>query len=167
MQRDLRRADHYEWFSGFLEARDATLIVRLFVAATALSMAVALLVLMPEVRGADAQFERVMMWIAVVGGVAGAVLWLSRWPSRVQSGAFAAVTTLSITLSCLAYPDPQATLLGCIAFTTIGAYLAFFHSTRAVLGFVVVAAAVAVSQAVEIAAGGRVALAAVDLFLVV
>ncbi|PRC62638.1 GGDEF domain-containing protein, partial [Mycobacterium sp. ITM-2017-0098] len=68
---------------------------------------------------------------------------------------FAAVTAISITLSCLAYPDPLAALLGCIAFTTLGAFLAFFHSTRAVLGFVFVAAVVATSQALEVAMHGR------------
>lgn len=167
MQRDLQRADHYEWFSGFLEARGVTLTVRLFIVATALSMAAALLVLLNGAGGPDTQPQRTMMWIAVGGGAAGAALWLRRWPSRLQSGAFAAVTTVSIALSCLAYPDPLAALLGCIAFTTIAAYLAFFHSTWAVLGFVSVAAAVAAVQAVELAIGGRVALAAVDYFLVV
>lgn len=167
MQRDLARADHYEWFSGFLEARGVTLTVRLFIAGTALSMAVSLLVLLNGAGGPDTQPHRTMMWVAAGGGLAGTALWLWRWPSRVQSGAFAAVTTVSITLACLAYPDPLAALIGCIAFTTIGAFLAFFHSTRAVLGFVVVAAAVAASQAAEMAAQGRVALAAVDFFLVV
>jgi diguanylate cyclase (GGDEF)-like protein len=166
MQRDLPGTDHYEWFSGYLGARGVKPAVRLFVGATALSMAVALLVLLTGAGGPSTEPQRTMMWIAAGGGAAGTVLWLWRWPSRLQSGAFAAVTTLSITLSCLAYPDPLAALLGCIAFTTIGAYLAFFHSTRAVFAFVLVVAAVAASQAVEMALGGRIALAAVDFFLV-
>lgn len=167
MQRDLRRADHYEWFSAFLDARGVTLIVRLFVAATALSMALALLVLLTAAGGPHGGPQRTMMWLAVAGGAAGGALWLWRWPSRLQSSAFAVVTTVSIALSCLAYPDPLAALLGCIAFTTIGAYLAFFHATRAVIVFIVVAAAVALVEAVQLAAGGRIALAAVDYFLVV
>jgi diguanylate cyclase (GGDEF)-like protein len=167
MQRDLRRADHYEWFSGFLDARGAKPAVRLFVGVTALSMAVALLVLLTGAGGPSTEPQRTMMWIAAGGGVAGAGLWLWRWPTRLQSGAFAAVTTLAITLSCLAYPDPLAALLGCIAFTTIGSYLAFFHSTRAVFGFLLAVAAVAAGRAVELAVSGRIALAGVDFFLVI
>lgn len=167
MQRDLRHADHYEWFSGFLDARGAAVQVRLAVAGTALSMAVALLVLLTGSGGPQTQPYLGMTWAAVGGGVAGAALWLARWPTRAQSGAFAAVTTISITLACLAYPDPLAALLGCIAFTTIGAYLAFFHSSRAVLGFAAVAAAVAAVPAFEMVLAGRIALAAVDYFLVV
>ncbi|MBB2990998.1 diguanylate cyclase (GGDEF)-like protein [Mycolicibacterium iranicum] len=167
MQRDHPEAGHYEWFSGFLDARGATLTVRLFVAATALSMAAALLILLAGAGGPQSDPARAMMWLAVLGGVAGGALWLWRWPSRVQSSAFAATTAASITLACLAYPDPLASLLGCIAFTTIGAYVAFFHSTRLVLAFVFVAVAVALSQAIELAAQGRLALGAVDFFLVV
>lgn len=167
MQRNFRRADHYEWFHAFLETRGAALLVRLFIGATALSMAVALLILLTGVGGPQGQPERAMMWLAIAGGVAGSAMWFAKWPTRTQSIAFAAVTTISISLACSAYPDPLASLLGCIAFTTIGAYLAFFHPTRLLLGFFVVAAAVALRQAVELAAEGRVALAVVDFFLVV
>lgn len=166
MQRDLRRAGHYEWFSGFLNARGAARTVRLMVAATALSMAAALLVLLSSAGGPQGRAERTMMLIAVCGGVAGGALWLWRWPTRRQSGAFAVVTSLSIAMACAAYPDPLAGLLGCIAFTTIAAYVAFFHSTRLVLVMVSFAIAVTFTQALELALSGRAALAAVDFFLV-
>ncbi|MCV7062196.1 GGDEF domain-containing protein [Mycolicibacterium vaccae] len=167
MQRDQRRADHYEWFSGFLAARGAARPVRLLVAGTAVSMAAALLVLLTGAGGPQGQAERAMLLLAVGGGVAGTLLWLWRWPTRTQSSAFTMVTALSIALACVGYPDPLAGLLGCIAFATIGAYAAFFHSTRMVLGIVVFAAAVAFSRAVMLAGDGRTALAAVDFFLVV
>ncbi|KWX68842.1 diguanylate cyclase [Mycobacterium sp. NAZ190054] len=167
MQRDQRRAGHYEWFSGFLKARGVARTVRLAIAGTALSMAGALLVLLTGAGGPQGQVERAMMLLAVGGGVAGTALWLWRWPTRAQSAAFAVVTSLSIALACVAYPDPLAGLLGCIAFTTIGAYAAFFHSTRLVLGMALFAIAVALSQAVELAGDGRPALASVDFFLVI
>ncbi|WP_460356410.1 GGDEF domain-containing protein [Mycobacterium sp. ZZG] len=140
--------------------------MRLLVAGTALSMSGALLVLLRGAGGPDGTVERTMMLLAVGGGVAGTALWLWRWPTRPQSAAFVVVTSLAIALACLAYPDPLAGLLGCIAFSTIGAFAAFFHSTRLVLGMVFIAIAVAFSRAVELAEGGRLALAAVDFVLV-
>ena len=159
-------AEHYEWVTAFMHARNATLITRLFVAATSLAMSAATLVLLIGAGGPQHQPAQTMMWLAVGGGVAGAVLWLLRWPSRMQSMGFAAIATGSIALACLAYPDHLAALLGCIAFTTIAAYVAFFHSPSMVLGVFLVVAAVALSQVVELAEDGRIALATVDLFLV-
>ena len=161
-----RKLEHYEWVSAFLHARSATLITRLFVAATAMAMAVALLVLLVGSGGPRTQPAQAMMWLAVGGGVTGAALWLWRWPSRRQSIAFTVITTGAISLACLAYPDPLAALLGCIAFTTVAGYVAFFHSPKLALGTFLVVAAVALRQTIELAGEGRIALATVDLFLV-
>lgn len=167
MQRDQQRVDHYEWFSGFLEARGAKPAVRVLLATIALLMAASVLLLMFSAGGPQGQPQRAMMWMSVGGGVAGATLWIWHWPSRLQSAAFATVTAVSVALACLAYPDPLAALLGCITFTTNGAYLAFFHTTRLLLGNILVAIAVGTVGAIQLAAQGRIALAAVDLFLVV
>ncbi|AQA05100.1 GGDEF domain-containing protein [Mycobacterium sp. MS1601] len=161
-----RQLEHFEWVTDFLEARNALSLTRLFVAATATAMSVALLVLLFGSGGPRTQPAQTMMWLAVGGGVAGTLLWLWRWPSRRQSAAFAAITTASIALACLAYPDPLAALLGCIAFTTIAGYVAFFHAAPVIRGTLVVVVAVAATRAVELAGEGRAALAIVDLFLV-
>lgn len=161
-----RRADHYEWFTGYLDRRGVTTIVRVLMAFIALSMSLCLIALL---LGPDRPVGRpatVAMWIAVAGGLIGAVLWSVRMPSRAQSRAFAAVSTVSIALACLSYADPTAALVGCIAFATIGAYLAFFHSTVLVLANFAAAAGVATVQAVRLAAAGHVALGVVDLWLV-
>jgi diguanylate cyclase (GGDEF)-like protein len=79
---------------------------------------------------------------------------------------FAVVSNAAVAMACLAYPDPQGALTGCISFATIAAYIAFFHSTALVLYNFAVAATVAVVAASRIAASGHLALAAVDLFLV-
>lgn len=141
--------------------------VRVFVALTTLAMAAAVLVLLLGAGGPQDRLGRSMMWLAVGGGVVGTALWACpRWPSRAQSIGFAAVTTVSIALACGAYPDPLAALLGCISFTTVGAYTAFFHSRSVVLSTLIVAIATALVQAVEMAVGGRIGLAVVDQFLV-
>ncbi|UXA17161.1 diguanylate cyclase [Mycobacterium sp. SMC-4] len=161
-----RRGDHYEWFSSYLDARHTTPAVRALMAGIALMMSTAVLVLILDLEQPQHFPRLAMMWFAFGGGLAGAALWVWRWPTRAQSMLFAALTSASIAAICLAYPDPLAALLGCIAFATNGAYLAFFHSTRLVLINFVVAALVGTSKAMMIAAEGRTALAVVDLFLV-
>jgi diguanylate cyclase (GGDEF)-like protein len=59
-----------------------------------------------------------------------------------------------------------AALLGCIAFATIGAYLAFFHTTAFVLYNFAVAASVGAFEAFKLVSRGHPALAGVDLWLV-
>ncbi|MDG4665334.1 GGDEF domain-containing protein [Mycobacterium sp. 236(2023)] len=165
--RDRTQADHYTWFRESLESRDIATKVRLFVAATSLLMAGAVLVLLSGPDGPQSPPGHAMMVVAAAGGFAGAAIWLWRWPSHAQSTVFAALTAGSITLACLAYPNPLAALLGCIAFTTISAYVAFFHSARLLIAVSVVFVAVATWQAIRLGAQGHAALAVVDLFLVV
>ena len=161
-----RQADHYEWFSGYLDARGLTGTVRVMMGLIAISLAISLLALLFSPDSPQGPIPTAMMWAAVAGGVAGTALWIWRWPTRQQSFAFAVVSTTSIALACLSYPNPLAALLGCIAFATSGAYIAFFHSTRLVLYNVGVAAGVGLVQAVRLAVDGHLALAGVDLFLV-
>lgn len=161
-----RRADHYAWFSGYLHAQGFRSTVQKLMAGIAGAMSAAVLVLIADIGTATDTWRLLLMLVAMVGGVAGVVLWVWGWPTREQSIAFAALTSVSIAAMCVAYPDPLAALLGCIAFATNGAYLAFFHSTRLVLANFAMAALVGAANAAEIAVQGRAALAAVDLFLV-
>ena len=130
-------------------------------------MAAGVLTLLFGAGGPHDAGPRALMWVAFAGGVFGTVLWLWRWPSHGMSLVFVAATTVSIAAACLAYPDPLAALLGCIAFTTIVGYAAFFHAPEVVAGVLLVVGAVAVDQAAGIATEGRLALAAVDLVLIV
>lgn len=160
------RTNHYEWITDYLTERGATGAVRALMVGVAVSFALCLVVLLRSVDGPRGGLPLAMMWTAVGGGFAGAVLWGSRWPTRRQSVAVALGAAGAVALACLAYPNPQGALFGCIAFATTAAYFAFFHSTALVLLNFVVAASVAVIAAVRVAQSGHVALAAVDLFLV-
>lgn len=135
-------------------------------APTVAAMAAGVLLLLFGAGGPQDPAGQALMWFAFAGGVWGTALWLWRWPSHAWSLVFTAVTTLSIAAACLAYPDPLAALLGCIAFATIVGYAAFFHSPEVMVGVLLVIFAVALDRTVELAAEGRLALAAVDLFLV-
>jgi diguanylate cyclase (GGDEF)-like protein len=166
MRRLRRSAEHHLWLSEYLVARGVARRTRLWLAVTSAAMAAGVLVLLYGAGGPQEADGRALMWVAFAGGMFGTALWLWRWPTHAMSLAFVAVTTVSITAACLAYPDPLAALLGCIAFTTIVGYAAFFHSPEVVAGVLLVVAAVAVDQAAGLAAQGRLALAAVDLFLI-
>jgi diguanylate cyclase (GGDEF)-like protein len=157
---------HYDWFSGYLHARGMSGATRSMMAAISGSLALCLVALLISADGPHGAVPVVMTWTAFAGGVAGVVLWAARWPTHAQSVKFALVTNTSIALACLAHPDPMAALIGCIAFATTGAYVAFFHTSKYVFYNFTVAAGVAISAAVRLASEGHVALAGVDLFLV-
>lgn len=160
------QADHFEWITDYLSARGMTRSVRLMMGLIALSLAACLIALLCSPDGPTETTPVVMTWIAFGGGVAGVVLWAWRWPSHAQSVAFVVVSNASIALACLAYPDAQGAITGCISFATIAAYIAFFHSTALVLYNLAVAAVVGVVATVRLASAGHVALAAVDFFIV-
>lgn len=159
------QGSHYEWMSDYLAARQMTDAVRVMMAVIAASLSVCLVILL-RFDGPQGTVNVLMTWAAVGGGLAGVALFSWRWPSHAQSVAFAVVSNASIALSCLAYPDPQGALTGCISFATIAAYIAFFHSTTLVVYNFVVTAAVGIAATVRIALDGHPAMAVVDLFIV-
>ncbi len=157
---------HYDWLSGYLHARGISGPTRIMLAAISGSLALCLIALLVSPDGPRDAFPVAMMWTAFAGGVAGVILWTVRWPTHAQSVGFAVVTNTSIALACLAYPDPMASLVGCIAFATSGGYLAFFHTSKYVAYNFTITAGVALYAAIRMASQGHLALAAVDLFLV-
>ncbi len=162
-----RRADQYDWLSGYLASRGISGATRAVMASIAASMVLCLLALLSGSDGPRGPAPVAMMWVAVAGGIAGMLLWIWRWPTRVQSLVFAMTCNTAVALACLAHPNPLAALIGCIAFATFGAYLAFFHTTGFVLYNFAVAAAVGAWEAVSLARSGHVSLAGVDLWLVI
>lgn len=160
------RASHYEWMTDYIATRKLTGAVRLMMSLIAVSLAACLVMLLLSVDGPLGTVPVVMTWTAVVCGLGSALLWAVHWPTRRQSLVFAVVSNGSIALACLAFPNAQGALTGCIAFATAAAYIAFFHSTALVMYNFGLAATVAVIASVRVAEEGHVALAAVDLFLV-
>jgi len=61
-------------------------------------------------------------------GITVALLWLIRWPTRVQSMLYSHIGSVCIAAACLVQGDPLAGLLGCCAFAMLGGYIAFFHT---------------------------------------
>jgi diguanylate cyclase (GGDEF)-like protein len=162
-----QQSAHFEWLSGFLAEHGMRGATRALMAGLAVSMVACLLGMMQSVDGPVGPVGHTMTWLGVAGGVAGAALWAIRWPTRRQSLVFALITTASIALACLANPRPLPAVVGCIAFATIGAYIAFFHSTGLVLLNFFVAATVVTYCAARMAVEGHPMLAAVDWWLLI
>jgi diguanylate cyclase (GGDEF)-like protein len=161
------RADQYDWLSGYLAARGISGATRALMALIAASMVLCLVALLAGSDGPRGTVPVAMTWVAVAGGLGGVLLWTWRWPTRMQSVAFAVTCNIAVALTCLAHPNPLAALIGCIAFATFGAYMAFFHTTGFVLYNFAVAAAVGVFEAARLWTSGHQSLAGVDLWLVV
>ncbi|WP_264066424.1 GGDEF domain-containing protein [Mycolicibacterium komossense] len=166
LKRWWQQPTHYDWLSGYLHARRMSGAARCMMASISLTLSLCLVALLTSADGAVGAVPVGMTWTAFAGGMFGVALWVTRWPTRAQSLAFAVVTNTSIALACLAHPNPLAGLVGCIAFATSGAYIAFFHTSKYVFYNFAVAAGVALYQAIRLARAGHLAMAAVDLFLV-
>jgi diguanylate cyclase (GGDEF)-like protein len=161
------RADQHGWLSGYMAARGISGATRVLMASIAASLVLCLIALLASSDGPRGTIPIAMTWVAAALGTAGVLLWVWRWPTRGQSIAFALACNTAVALACLAHPNPLAALIGCIAFATFGAYMAFFHTTAFVLYNFAVASAVALYEAVLLARSGHPALAGVDLWLVV
>jgi diguanylate cyclase (GGDEF)-like protein len=157
---------HYDWLSGYLHARGIAGATRVMMAATSFLFAACLVALIAGAGGPRGTGPVFMTWAAFAVGLAGGTLWTVRWPTPGQSLTFAVGTNAAVALACLAHPNPMASLIGCIAFATSGAYLAFFHTTKYVIYNFVIAAGVAIHETLRLASGGQLALAGVDLLLV-
>jgi diguanylate cyclase (GGDEF)-like protein len=161
------RPDHYDWLSGYMATRGFSGAARALMALIAASLVLCLVALLASSDGPRGAVPVAMTWAALAGGVGGALLWASRWPTRAQSVAFAVTCNTAVALACLAHPNPLAALIGCVAFATFGAYIAFFHTTGFVLYNFAVAATVGLIEAARLATSGHPSLAGVDLWLVV
>lgn len=161
-----RQGRYYDWLSGYLAARRLSLTVRALMGFLTVSYIVCLVALLAGSDGPRGSIPIVMTWLACGGGLVALMLWGWRWPTRRQSVAFAVTLNSGIALACLAHPNPLAGMIGCIAFATSGAYVAFFHTTALVLYNFAVAATVACIQAVRLATSGHPSLAGVDVWLV-
>lgn len=166
MKRWWSQPGHYDWLSGYMHARGLGGAARIMMAVISGTLALCLVALVISPDGPRDPLGVAMTWAAFAGGIGGVVLWTTRWPTPAQSAVFSVVTNTSITLACLAYPNPMASLVGCIAFAINGAYIAFFHTSKYIVYNFTVATGVAAYAAIRMASNGHLALAGVDLFLV-
>lgn len=161
------QTEHYDWLSGYLHARGMSTSARLMMAVISGMMALCLTALLFSADGPDGPVRVAMTWLAVAIGVGSTAMWLWRWPTRKQSFMFGLACNAAVALGVLAYPNPLASLIGCIAFATIGAYIAFLHSIAFMLYNLAVGTSVSLFLAAQVALTGHPVLALVDFLLVI
>jgi diguanylate cyclase len=162
-----RRPDHFDWLTGYLQARGLSVNTRRALAAVAAS-----LVLVPAnvVWGPTPFCPRLALAVAALAGLAGlvmAALWLSRWPTRGQSLFFAMTGSVTIAAGCLWQTRPIIALMACSALAVQGGYIAFFHAARHMLLNLALAAAIGAIEAARMAATDGRMLAITGYFLVI
>jgi diguanylate cyclase (GGDEF)-like protein len=147
-----RQPDQFDWLSAYLGARNLLRFTRFIVAAVVLLLGAApLLMLLSPVGPTSTVGRLISIFAAAICGFM-AVLWATQWPTRRQLLAFTAATALCIAAGCLVQSTPVAGLQGATAFAALAGYVAFFHTSRALLLTLAVAATTAMVCAAQIAA---------------
>jgi diguanylate cyclase len=158
--------DHFDWLSGYLQIRGLSGPARRILAVVSMSLA-----LVPvNVLWGPAPVDRMLMLVpalvAAVIGLALAVLWLTRWPTRRQSLVFAVTGAVTIGLGSLSQVNPVVGLMSCTALAVSGGYIAFFHTAGYMVLNVALAVGVGAVEAVRLAMAGDALLALTGYFLV-
>jgi diguanylate cyclase (GGDEF)-like protein len=160
-----RQSDHFDWISGYLVARKMTAFTRTLMTAVAASFGLIPLVLLFSPAGPVGHVGTALACLSGIGGMACALLWVMRWPSRTESIAFVVISIVSIALACLAQPDPRMGLLACTAFAAMAGYIALFHTAPYMLFNFFVAGTIGFVEAFRLARATDVILAATTYWL--
>lgn len=158
MARWWRQSDQFEWLSRYLYARGLAVPTRrlmvLFCAA---------LVPMPLGLVGPPDPSNMMSIVLLIAsaavGVGFGALYVRGWPTRVQSLALVVSGGL-ISVACILVADPVKALVSCTGLVVLGVYLAFFHSSKAVVcstSVSVVLAAVCAVRVVEAGVSSQIA----------
>ncbi|MDY6995081.1 MAG: GGDEF domain-containing protein [Actinomycetota bacterium] len=160
------RPDNFDWLSGYLQARELDRPTRRLMAAIGASL---LLVPVNNLWGPPALDLPVIAVVGALAGIAGAVWaarWLTGWPTKKQSIAFAMTGSVAIAVGSLGQGDPLIAMMGCAALTVPGGYLAFFHSAPVAAANFALAVGVGAVAAARIIAAGDIVLALTGYVLV-
>lgn len=161
-----RQPDHFDWLTGYLQAHGLSTNTRRVLAGVSASLA-----LWPVnvLWGPTPFYPRVALTVSMLAGAVGlamAMVWLSRWPTRRQSIVFAMTGSASVAAGCLWQTEPIVALMACSALAVPGGYVAFFHTGRYMALNFFLAGAVGAVEAVRLIVAGDATLALTGYFLV-
>jgi diguanylate cyclase len=162
---DLRqRDDHYEWISGYLQARGYAKNTRILMAVVSSSLA---FTAVGAVYGTWVHrgLGLALGAVATVASIAFTAMWLRGWPSRRQSLTFALAGNSFIGAAALLQAEPLLAFVATTGMAVAGGYLAFFHTTRFILLNVALAIAVGAASAVQMSLKGEMFVAIVGFWL--
>ncbi len=161
-----RQPDHYDWFSDYLGARGLKPFIRYLMVGILSILATATLLMLNSPSGMQTPARRGLAAV-FVACLAGMVLvWVRRWPGRVESQVFSVVGTIGIAAVCVTEADPRSGMLSCAAFGGLAGYVAFCHSARLLVFTLGTALGAAAACAVRIATSGDASMAAANFLLV-
>ncbi|MGE2836203.1 GGDEF domain-containing protein [Mycobacterium sp. SMC-4] len=161
-----RQPDHFDWLSGYLQARGMARPMRRMMAVVAASLTLVPINALWGPASVDNWFTVALALVAAAAGLTLAALWTKRWPNRLESIIFAAIGSITITVGCLWQAEPLIGLMSCTALAVSGGYIAFFHTPRYMLVNFVVAVAAGSWLAYRVAETGGAVLALTGFFLV-
>jgi diguanylate cyclase len=145
-----RQPDHFDWLSAFLHVRRMATMTRGVLVAVTLCLAAVPLTMLVGSQPPVSTLQRTLSVVAGVGGLAGAALWLHRFPTKNQSIVFSVGASLSIACAVLAQTDPLTAILGCTTFATISGYIALFHTPALMVANLMVVLVVSAVPAVAL-----------------
>jgi len=161
-----RQPDQFEWLSNYLKIRGLAEPVRRSLALIAAS---GLLVPANALWGPESINRPLSIGLSAITGIVSfgfAALWLTRWPTRRESIAFAFAASAGIAVGSLWQAEPVIGLTAATALAVSGGYIAFFHNPRYMLINFVAAMAIGGWGAIRLAEAGEPLLALTGLFLV-
>jgi diguanylate cyclase (GGDEF)-like protein len=162
-----RQPDQYDWLSAYLNERGLQMIWRRATFGFTVALAALPIVMLWSPFGPDNPAAIAIAVAAAGFAVAGALLWLFRWPTRRQSLIYAVVATTAIAATCLTLSNPYSGLMGCATFAVLGGFAAYFHTFGHVVANLAVATVCMAILAYRlIAATGDLALAVAALVTV-
>jgi diguanylate cyclase (GGDEF)-like protein len=160
-----RQPDHYYWLSDYLAARGLKSFVRYLLVVIVVTLVAATLLMLGSPSGPQTPTRYAVAVAFMVSMTGMALVWLLRWPTRIQSQVFSIAGALGIAATCVIESDPLGGLLGCAAFGGLAGYVAFFHSARLLVFTLGTALGTAVVCAARIAATADPSMAAAKLLV--
>ncbi|MDA4107791.1 diguanylate cyclase [Mycolicibacterium holsaticum] len=123
-----KQQDQYDWLSAYLDERGLQTFWRFATFGFTLAMTALPIMLLWSPAGPDHPATIVVALLAAGVGIAGALLWLLRWPTRQQSVIYSLMGGLAVGAMCLAMSNPYTGLMGCTIYAVIGGVVAYFHT---------------------------------------
>jgi hypothetical protein len=121
--------DHYDRATAFLRQRGMLRSARMVLAAVAGSSALVPLTVLPS-QHHPSRVEVITGAVAAVFTLGVTMLWLTRWPARLQSQVGVMLGALCVGGWSLAQPTAALAALACTALAIPGCYIAVFHSPK-------------------------------------
>ena len=160
-----RQSGQFEWLSRYLHARGLAVPTRrLMVLFCAALIPMPLGLVGPPDPSNMASIVLLIASCAV--GISFGLLYLRGWPTRRQSLALV-VTGGLVSAGCILAAEPVKALVSCSGLVVLGVYLAFFHSSKAVVCSMVVSIVIGAVCAVRVIEAGLSSQIAISGFWVI